>query len=317
MKFLITGGAGFIGINFLQYMRETHPEDQLICLDKLTYAANIGESAKLVEQGVCRLIEEDITNREGIFDIFNRERPDVVVNFAAESHVDRSIAQPDLFLQTNVMGTQILLDGCLRFDIPRFHQISTDEVYGDLPLNRPDLRFDEDSPLCPSSPYSASKAAADLLVQAYHRTYQLPVSISRCSNNYGPHQHREKFIPQMIAQGLAGGSMPLYGDGKNIRDWIHVRDHCAAIDLILRQNLGENQSAPLYNIGGDCEKSNLELAQLIAQTLGRGEITFVADRPGHDRRYAVDWSKIARELGWRPEISLESGLSQLILDAQN
>ena len=308
MKILVTGGAGFIGSNFVYYQLKEHPEDQIICLDALTYAGNLETLSEALKNTNFTFIKGDISDRESVYRIFEAEHPDAVVNFAAESHVDRSIENPSVFLQTNVMGTQTLLDACRKYAVGRFHQVSTDEVYGDLPLDRPDLFFTEDTPLHTSSPYSASKAGADLLVLAYHRTFGLPVTISRCSNNYGPYHFPEKLIPLMIANALNDKPLPVYGDGQNVRDWLYVDDHCAAIDLILRDGVvGE-----VYNVGGHNEKTNLEVVQLIIQTIGKGEIQFVRDRAGHDRRYAIDPAKIQRELGWTPATKFENGIQKTI-----
>ena len=310
MKLLITGGAGFIGSNFIFYILKKHPEHQLICLDKLTYAGNLETLASVMEHPCFRFIREDIADRKAVYDLFEAEKPDVVVNFAAESHVDRSIENPGVFLETNVMGTQVLLDACRKYGIQRFHQVSTDEVYGDLPLDRLDLLFTEQTPLHASSPYSASKAAADLLCNAYHRTYDLPVTISRCSNNYGPYQFPEKLIPLMIANALADKPLPLYGEGLNVRDWLYVEDHCAAIDLILENG----EPGQVYNIGGCNEKRNIDIVKIVLATLNKPEslITYVTDRKGHDMRYAIDPTFIRRELGWLPETSFEDGIQKTI-----
>ncbi|MVB10068.1 dTDP-glucose 4,6-dehydratase 2 [Caprobacter fermentans] len=308
MILLVTGGAGFIGGNFIHYMMKKHPEDSIVCIDALTYAGNMETLADVLHDSRFKFFKGDITDRALVYDIFESEHPDVVVNFAAESHVDRSIENPEIFLQTNVMGTQVMLDASRKYGITRYHQVSTDEVYGDLPLDRPDLFFTEDTPLHTSSPYSASKASSDLLTLAYNRTYGLPVTVSRCSNNYGPYQFPEKLIPLMIANALNGKPLPVYGDGKNVRDWLYVDDHCVAIDLILRKGrVGE-----IYNIGGHNEKSNLEVVQLIIKALNQGEIKFVRDRAGHDRRYAIDPAKIHGELGWLPETSFEDGIQSTI-----
>ena len=310
MKYLVTGGAGFIGSNFVFHMLEAHPDDRIICLDCLTYAGNMDTLRPVLGNRNFRFVKENITNREGLTRLFEEEHPDVVVNFAAESHVDRSIADPEVFLRTNILGTQILMDVCLEYGVRRFHQVSTDEVYGDLPLDRPDLLFTEETPLHASSPYSASKASADLMVLAYHRTYGLPVTISRCSNNYGPYQFPEKLIPLMITNSLAGKALPVYGDGKNVRDWLYVGDHCIAIDLILQGG----KSGQVYNIGGNNERSNLDIVKQICKELGAPEslITFVTDRKGHDRRYAIDASKIKAELGWEPEVYFDQGIRKTV-----
>ena len=305
-KLLVTGGAGFIGANFIYYELAHHPADQILCLDSLTYAGNITTLKEAMKAPGMRFVRADITDRETVFRLFDSYRPDVVVNFAAESHVDRSIRDPGVFLQTNIMGTQILMDACLHYGAQRFHQVSTDEVYGDLPLDRPDLLFVESTPLRASSPYSASKAAADLLVGAYVRTFQLPATISRCSNNYGPYQFPEKLIPLMIARAMAHQPLPVYGKGENIRDWLYVEDHCAAVDSIIRRG----KAGETYNIGGHNERSNLDVVKTILRELGETEslITFVADRPGHDLRYAIDPEKIRRELGWQPATSCQDGI---------
>jgi len=310
MKILVTGGAGFIGSNFIFYMEKTHPEYQLVCLDKLTYAGNLATLAPVMEEKNFKFIRGDIADREAVSAIFEVEKPDVVVNFAAESHVDRSIEDPGIFLQTNVMGTQVLLDACRKYGVRRYHQVSTDEVYGDLPLDRPDLFFTEQTPLHTSSPYSASKASADLLCSAYQRTYGLPITISRCSNNYGPYQFPEKLIPLMIANALADRPLPVYGEGLNVRDWLYVEDHCAAIALILeRGKVGQ-----VYNIGGHNEMRNIDIVKLILKELGKPEglITHVTDRKGHDMRYAIDPAFIHSELGWLPETKFEDGIQKTI-----
>ena len=310
MKILVTGAAGFIGSNFVFHMRKAHPEYDIIALDSLTYAGNLETLAPVMEEDHFTFVRCDITDREGVRKVFEEHHPDVVVNFAAESHVDRSIEDPGVFLRTNILGTQVLMDACREFGIQRFHQVGTDEVYGDLPLDRPDLFFTEDLPLQASSPYSASKASADLLAMAYHRTYGLPVTISRCSNNYGPYQFPEKLIPLMIANALADKPLPVYGTGENVRDWLYVEDHCRAIDMILENGkVGE-----VYNIGGHNERSNLDVVKTILKQLGKPEslITFVGDRKGHDLRYAIDPSKIHGELGWLPETKFDDGLRQTI-----
>ena len=307
---LVTGGAGFIGANFIFYMLGAHPDVRIVCLDKLTYAGNLSTLKDVLHRPGFRFVRADICDRDAVYGLFEEERPDTVVNFAAESHVDRSIENPELFLQTNILGTAVLMDACRKYGVSRFHQVSTDEVYGDLPQDRPDLFFTEETPLHASSPYSSSKAGADLLVGAYHRTYGLPVTISRCSNNYGPYQFPEKLIPLMIANALADRPLPVYGDGKNVRDWLYVEDHCKAIDLILRRGrVGE-----VYNIGGHNEMGNLDIVKLICAELGKSEslITFVKDRPGHDRRYAIDPTKIHGELGWLPETKFADGIRKTI-----
>lgn len=310
MKILVTGGAGFIGSNFVYYELDNYPNDEVICLDKLTYAGNLETLEVAMKNPKFKFVKGDIVDRAFVDELFASEKPDVVVNFAAESHVDRSIENPEIFLQTNVIGTSMLMDACRKYDIKRYHQVSTDEVYGDLPLDRPDLFFTETTPLHTSSPYSASKASADLLVQAYHRTYKLPVTISRCSNNYGPYHFPEKLIPLMIANALNNKKLPVYGKGENVRDWLYVEDHCSAIDLIIRKGkVGE-----IYNIGGHNEKTNLEVVKTIIKELGKSEdlIEFVTDRPGHDRRYAIDPTKIHNELGWLPATKFNDGIKKTI-----
>lgn len=310
MKLVITGGAGFIGSNFIFYMRKQHPEDELICLDKLTYAGNLETLNSVMDTPGFRFVRGDIADRETVYALFEAESPDIVVNFAAESHVDRSIENPAVFLQTNVMGTQVLLDACRKYGIQRYHQVSTDEVYGDLPLERPDLFFTEETPLHTSSPYSASKASADLLCNAYQRTYDLPITISRCSNNYGPYQFPEKLIPLMIVNALADKPLPVYGKGLNIRDWLYVEDHCAAIDLILRQG----KIGQVYNVGGHNERRNIDIVKTVLSMLHKPEslISYVADRKGHDLRYAINPTLINRELGWLPSTKFEDGLEKTI-----
>ncbi|MCI8633164.1 MAG: dTDP-glucose 4,6-dehydratase [Lachnospiraceae bacterium] len=310
MKMIVTGGAGFIGSNFILYMMQEHPEDQIVCLDSLTYAGNLENLKDVMKNPNFRFVKESITDREAVYRLFEEEKPDVLVNFAAESHVDRAIANPGIFVETNVLGTQVLLDACRKYGIERYHQVSTDEVYGDLPLDRPDLFFTEDTPLHTSSPYSASKAGADLLVGAYHRTFGLPVTISRCSNNYGPYQFPEKLIPLMIANALNDKPLPVYGEGLNVRDWLYVEDHCRAIDLILRNGkVGE-----VYNIGGHNEMRNIDIVKIIIEALGKSEslITYVKDRAGHDLRYAIDPAKIHAELGWLPETKFADGIQKTI-----
>lgn len=310
MKLIITGGAGFIGSNFIYYELKQHPEDEFVCLDKLTYAGNLSSLKSAMQQPNFKFVKGDIADRDFVYSLFEAEKPDVVVNFAAESHVDRSILEPELFLKTNVIGTGVLMDACRKYGIKRYHQVSTDEVYGDLPLDRPDLFFTETTPLHTSSPYSASKASADLLVLAYHRTYGLPVTISRCSNNYGPYHFPEKLIPLMIIKALHDKALPVYGDGANVRDWLYVQDHCSAIDLIIRQG----REGEVYNVGGHNEKSNLDVVKIILKAIGKSEdlITFVKDRPGHDRRYAIDPTKIHNELGWLPQMKFEDGIAKTI-----
>ena len=310
MKILVTGGAGFIGSNFVYYELDNYPNDEVICLDKLTYAGNLETLEIAMKNPKFKFVKGDIADRAFVDDLFASEKPDVVVNFAAESHVDRSIENPEIFLQTNVIGTSVLMDACRKYGNIRYHQVSTDEVYGDLPLDRPDLFFTETTPLHTSSPYSASKASADLLVQAYYRTYKLPVTISRCSNNYGPYHFPEKLIPLMIANALNDKKLPVYGKGENVRDWLYVEDHCSAIDLIIRKGkIGE-----VYNIGGHNERTNLEVVKTIIKELGKSEdlIEFVTDRPGHDRRYAIDPTKIHNELGWLPATKFDDGIKKTI-----
>ena len=309
MNILVTGGAGFIGSNFLHYEKKHHPEDRLICFDLLTYAANPDSVKDLKGEGF-RFVKGDIADREAVFSVFDEEKPDIVVNFAAESHVDRSIEDPEIFVRTNICGTTTLMDACVKFGTGRFHQISTDEVYGDLPLERPDLFFTEDTPVHTSSPYSSSKASADLFVMAYNRTYGLNTSISRCSNNYGPYQHPEKLIPKALTNALTDKKIPVYGDGLNVRDWLYVEDHCRAVDIIMRQA----PSGSIYNVGGHNEIANIDLVKTLLRVLGKDEslIEFVKDRPGHDRRYAIDPSKIERELSWTPATDVESGLLKTV-----
>ena len=310
MTIIVTGGAGFIGSNFIFYMMKAHPDYRLVCLDKLTYAGNLSTLKSVLDMPSFRFVRGDICDRELVYSLFDEEHPDAVVNFAAESHVDRSILDPSLFLQTNIIGTSVLMDAARMAGNIRFHQISTDEVYGDLPLDRKDLFFTETTPLHTSSPYSSSKAAADLLALSYHRTYGLPVTISRCSNNYGPYHFPEKLIPLMIINALKGKSLPVYGQGINVRDWLYVEDHCRAVDLILHKGrIGE-----VYNVGGHNEMRNIDIVRIILRQLGKSEnlITFVEDRKGHDLRYAIDPHKISSELGWLPETTFEEGISKTI-----
>lgn len=310
MNIIVTGGAGFIGSNFVFHMLKKYPDYRIICLDKLTYAGNLSTLAPVMDNSNFRFVKADICDREAVDKLFEEEHPDIVVNFAAESHVDRSIEDPGIFLQTNIIGTSVLMDACRKYGIQRYHQVSTDEVYGDLPLDRPDLFFTEETPIHTSSPYSSSKAAADLLVLAYHRTYGLPVTISRCSNNYGPYHFPEKLIPLMISRALADEELPVYGNGENVRDWLHVSDHCEAIDLIIHKGkVGE-----IYNIGGHNERTNLQVVQTILKALDKPEslIKYVKDRPGHDRRYAIDPTKIETELGWKPKYNFDTGIAQTI-----
>ena len=306
MKIIVTGGAGFIGANFVYYELREHPEDAIVCYDALTYAGNLATLDSAREHPQFSFVRGDIADRAAVYALFECEKPDIVVNFAAESHVDRSIENPEIFLQTNIIGTSVLLDACRKYGIKRYHQVSTDEVYGDLLLDRPDLLFTEDTPLHASSPYSSSKASADLLVQAYARTYGVPVTISRCSNNYGPYHFPEKLIPLMIVKALADEKLPVYGDGVNVRDWLYVEDHCRAIDLVLQKGrMGE-----VYNIGGHNERANIDVVKVILRALKKPEslISYVADRKGHDRRYAIDPTKIHTELGWLPETRFEEGI---------
>lgn len=310
MTIIVTGGAGFIGSNFIFYMLDSYPEDRIICMDKLTYAGNLSTLASAMDNPHFRFCKIDICDREAVYRLFEEEHPDMVVNFAAESHVDRSIENPEIFLDTNVKGTAVLMDACRKYGIARYHQVSTDEVYGDLPLNRPDLFFTEETPIRTSSPYSSSKASADLLVLAYYRTYGLPVTISRCSNNYGPYQFPEKLIPFMIINALSDKPLPVYGEGVNVRDWLYVKDHCRAIDLIIHKGrVGE-----VYNVGGHNEMKNIDIVKLICKKLGKPEslITHVTDRKGHDLRYAIDPTKIHNELGWLPETKFEDGIKETI-----
>ena len=310
MNVLVTGGAGFIGSNFIFYMLDRHPECRILCLDKLTYAGNLSTLKSVMDNPRFMFVKGDICDRETVYRLFEEEKPDIVVNFAAESHVDRSIEDPGVFLQTNILGTAVLMDTCRKYGIERYHQVSTNEVYGDLPLERPDLLFTEETPIHTSSPYSSSKASADLLVMAYHRTYGLSCTISRCSNNYGPYQFPEKLIPLMIANALNDKPLPVYGDGKNVRDWLYVEDHCKAIDLIVR----EGKVGEVYNIGGHNEMANIDIVKLILQEIGKPEslITYVGDRKGHDRRYAIDPAKIHRELGWLPETKFADGIKKTV-----
>ena len=309
-KMLVTGGAGFIGGNFVHYMVNKYPNYMIVNLDALTYAGNLETCQPVEGKPNYKFVKGDIADREFIFDLFEKEKFDVVVNFAAESHVDRSVKNPEIFIKTNVLGTQVLMDASRAYGVERYHQVSTDEVYGDLPLDRPDLFFTEETPLHTSSPYSASKASADLLVFAYHRTFGLPITISRCSNNYGPYHFPEKLIPLTISRALNDEKLPVYGNGGNVRDWLHVYDHCAAIDLILHKGrVGE-----VYNVGGHNERTNLEVVRTILKALGKSEdlITYVTDRPGHDLRYAIDPQKLENELGWKPTYNFDTGIAQTI-----
>ena len=310
MKILVTGGAGFIGGNFIHYMLKNHPDCRMVCLDKLTYAGNLSTLAGALNNVNFTFVRGDIADSDFVCGLFARESFDAVVNFAAESHVDRSISGAQVFMVSNVVGVQVLLDACNRYGVRRFHQISTDEVYGDLPLGSPSLKFTEESPLRPSSPYAASKAAADLIALASRRTYGTFVTISRSSNNYGPYQHPEKLIPLVITRALAGEKVPVYGDGKNVREWISVCDHCRAIDLILQNG----ESGEVYNVGGGVEMANIDLVELILNELGapRSLIEFVPDRKGHDRRYSMDSSKMAYKFGWRPQTNFLEGIKRTV-----
>ncbi len=310
MKIIVTGGAGFIGGNFVYYELNNHPEDEIICLDKLTYAGNLETLDEAVKNPKFKFVRGDIADSEFVDKLFESEKPDIIVNFAAESHVDRSIEDPQIFLKTNVMGTQVLMDACRKYGIKRYHQVSTDEVYGDLPLDRPDLFFTEKTPIHTSSPYSASKASADLFVLAYHRTYGLPVSITRCSNNYGPFHFPEKLIPLIISKALNDEPLPVYGKGENVRDWLYVEDHCAAIDLVMRQG----KEGEVYNVGGHNEMANIDVVKTVLKQLNKPEslITYVTDRPGHDMRYAIDPTKIHNELGWLPKTKFDDGIKLTI-----
>lgn len=310
MTIIVTGGAGFIGSNFIFHMMKAHPDYRIVCLDCLTYAGNISTLGDVMDKPNFRFVKESITDRDAVYKLFEEEHPDIVVNFAAESHVDRSIVNPDIFLETNVRGTTVLMDACRKYGIKRFHQVSTDEVYGDLPLDRPDLFFHEDTPIHTSSPYSSSKAAADLFVLAYHRTYGLPVTISRCSNNYGPYQFPEKLIPLMFINAQSDKDLPVYGEGKNVRDWLYVEDHCRAIDLIIHKG----RDGEVYNVGGHNEMHNIDIVKLICDATGKpySLIKHVEDRKGHDRRYAIDPAKIHNELGWLPETKFSDGIRMTI-----
>ncbi|MGN0674099.1 MAG: dTDP-glucose 4,6-dehydratase [Anaerovoracaceae bacterium] len=310
MNILVTGAAGFIGSNFVFYELEKHPEDRIVALDALTYAGNLETLKPVMDCANFRFVKGDITDREAMDRLFGEESFDIVVNFAAESHVDRSIENPGVFLETNILGTQVLMDQARKYGVKRFHQVGTDEVYGDLPLDRPDLFFVETMPLTASSPYSASKASADLLAMAYHRTFGLPVTISRCSNNYGPYQFPEKLIPLMIANAMADKDLPVYGEGLNVRDWLYVEDHCKAIDMIIR----EGKDGEIYNIGGHNERANIDVVKTILREVGKPEslIKYVKDRAGHDLRYAIDPTKIHDELGWEPETPFDEGIKKTI-----
>ena len=321
MTIIVTGGAGFIGSNFVFHMLNKYPDYRIVCLDCLTYAGNLSTLEPVMDNPNFRFVKESITDREAVYKLFEEEKPDMVVNFAAESHVDRSIENPEVFLDTNIKGTAVLMDACRKYGIKRYHQVSTDEVYGDLPLDRPDLFFTEETPIHTSSPYSSSKAAADLLVLAYHRTYGLPVSISRCSNNYGPYHFPEKLIPLTILNALAGKPLPVYGNGEQIRDWLYVEDHARALYKVAT----EGKSGETYNIGGHNERKNIDVVRTICAILDKvvaqkpgnithfaDLITFVTDRPGHDLRYAIDAAKIQRDLGWVPQETFESGIEKTV-----
>ncbi len=310
MNLLVTGGAGFIGSNFIKYVLKNYKDDTILCLDKLTYAGNISTLKDELNDERFTFVRGDICDRELVDNLFKNNSFDAVINFAAESHVDKSIENPEVFLRTNIIGVEVLMDAAIKYGNIRFHQISTDEVYGDLPLDRKDLKFTEDSPIKPSSPYSSSKASSDLLVMAYVRTYGLNATISRCSNNYGPYQFPEKLIPLMTINALNGIKLPVYGEGKNVRDWIHVEDHCRAVDLIVR----EGTIGSIYNIGGNFEKSNIDVVNQILEATGKSQnlITFVEDRKGHDLRYAIDASKIEKELGFKARVSFDEGIKETI-----
>lgn len=310
MKYIVTGGCGFIGSNYLHYVVDKYPEDEFICLDALTYAGNYHNLEPVLGKENFRFVKMDITDREGVDQLFAAEKPDYVINFAAESHVDNSIKNPGIFVKTNVMGTQVLTDASLKHGVKRYHQVSTDEVYGDLPLDRPDLLFTEQTPLHTSSPYSASKGGADLLVLAYMRTFKLPATISRCSNNYGPYQFPEKLIPHVLKCALSDKKVPVYGEGKNVRDWIHVYDHNVGVDMIVRQG----KEGEIYNLGGRAERDNLTIVKTILSAIGKPEslIEFVTDRPGHDLRYAMDPTKAETELGWTRKYNFDDGIKATI-----
>ena len=306
MKLLVTGGAGFIGSNFVLYMLDQHPDYEIINVDALTYAGNL-ENLKSIESNAKHtFVKADIGDVAAMDELF-QQGIDIVVNFAAESHVDRSILDPGVFVKTNVVGTQVLLDAARKYNIKKFVQVSTDEVYGTLGATG---LFTEETPLAPNSPYSASKAGGDLLVRAYHETFGLPVNITRCSNNYGPYQFPEKLIPLMISRALNEEQLPIYGDGLNIRDWLYVEDHCSAIDLVIHQGV----NGEVYNIGGNNERTNIQIVKTILAELGKPEslMTFVQDRPGHDRRYGIDPTKLTNELGWKPKHNFESGIKETI-----
>ena len=310
MKFLVTGGAGFIGSNYLHYVVNKYPEDEFVCIDALTYAGNYNNIKNLEGKSNYKFVKGDIRDKELIDKLFEEEKFDYVINFAAESHVDNSIKNPNLFADTNILGTMTLMNAAKKYGIKRYHQVSTDEVYGDLPLDRPDLTFSEENPIKTSSPYSASKAGADLQVLAYARTFKLPVTISRCSNNYGPYQFPEKLIPVVISKALNDEPIPVYGKGENVRDWIHVHDHNVGVDMIVRNG----RDGEIYNLGGHSERTNLEVVKTILKQLGKPEslITFVTDRPGHDLRYAINSEKVEKELGWTRGHNFEDGIKETI-----
>ncbi|WP_404900340.1 dTDP-glucose 4,6-dehydratase [Priestia filamentosa] len=307
MNILVTGGAGLIGSNFIQYMIETYPAYFIVNYDALTYAGNLDNLKEIHHHEHYTFIKGDINNRELLDTVVKEHEIDVIVNFAAESHVDRSITEPDVFIKSNVLGTQTLLDIAKENKIKKYVQISTDEVYGSLGETG---YFTEETPLAPNSPYAASKAGADMLVSAYYKTYELNVNITRCSNNYGPYQFPEKLIPLMITNAMEGEQLPVYGDGRNVRDWLHVRDHCMAIDLVIHKGV----AGEVYNIGGGNEKTNNEIVHFIVEKLGvsRELIHFVEDRLGHDRRYAIDATKVEKELGWKPTYTFEKGMDETI-----
>ncbi len=310
MKFLITGGAGFIGSNYLHYVVNKYPEDKFICLDALTYAGNYNNIKELENKDNFEFVKGDIRDKELVEKLFEQYKFDYVINFAAESHVDNSIKNPNLFADTNILGTMTLLNASKKYGVKRYHQVSTDEVYGDLPLDRPDLLFTEDTPIHTSSPYSASKAGADLQVLAYARTFKLPVTISRCSNNYGAYQFPEKLIPVVISKALNDEPIPVYGKGENVRDWIHVHDHNVGVDMIVRNG----RDGEVYNLGGHSERTNLEVVKTILKQLNKPEslITYVTDRPGHDLRYAINSEKVEKELGWNRTYTFEEGIKETI-----
>lgn len=310
MKILVTGGAGFIGCNFVYYMLKKYPDYDIVCLDALTYAGNLKSLDEAMKNPRFKFVKGSISDKDCVNPLFEEEKFDVVVNFAAESHVDRSIENPFIFLETNIMGTACLLEASKKYGVKRFHQVSTDEVYGDLPLDRPDLFFTEETPIHTSSPYSSSKASADLLTLAFHRTYGLPVTVSRCSNNYGPYQFPEKLIPLMIVRAQEDKSLPVYGEGLNVRDWLYVEDHCKAIDMIIHNGrVGE-----VYNVGGHNERRNIDVVKTVLSHLSKPEslITYVKDRAGHDLRYAIDPAKISSELGWTPETAFDEGMKKTV-----